>query len=83
MLDIKVIPNARKEEIVGFRGNELVIKLSCAPEKGKANERLLAFLSETFKIPKSRLALIRGAFSPRKKIRIKDFTEEKVAECIS
>jgi uncharacterized protein (TIGR00251 family) len=37
MLQIKVVPNARKDEIVGLIGERLKIRVSAPLENGKAN----------------------------------------------
>lgn len=70
LLLVKVIPKARKEEVVGFRGEELVVKVSVAPEKGKANIRVIELLSGWFNVSPSQIELVQGAASPHKKFRI-------------
>lgn len=46
---IKVIPNARKTEIVGTMDDgTLKVRIHSAPEKGKANKEILEFFTKTF-----------------------------------
>lgn len=67
-LALKVTPKARTEGIEGFNAaGELVVKVRAAPEDGRANEAVIALISKAFAIPKSRLAITRGA-SGRHKI---------------
>ncbi len=68
ILKIKVIPKARKSEIVGIEEEELKIRISAPPEKGEANAELLNFLSKTFDIPKRDIFLLSGQTSRHKKV---------------
>lgn len=65
-LEIHVICKAKRTEIIEEREGFLKIRLHAIPEKGKANEALIAFLSEHFQIPKSSIKLVRGHSSTRK-----------------
>jgi uncharacterized protein (TIGR00251 family) len=48
-LRVKVIPRSAKTEIVGeMADGTLKIKIAAPPEKGKANEELVRFLSAHF-----------------------------------
>lgn len=60
MVQIKVIPGARQPGIVGVQGDFLKIKISARPEKGRANEALIDFLAEKFRVPLSRIHIVRG-----------------------
>lgn len=70
MLKIKVTPNAKQNAIVGFQGDILKIKLHATPEKGKANELLIEFLSKELRIPKSNIRILSGHTSRLKKVEI-------------
>lgn len=59
-LRIKTQPGAQKDEIVGLRGEELLVRVNAQPEEGKANRALIAFLSKQIKIAKSDIALRQG-----------------------
>ncbi len=45
-ISVKVIPKASKNEIVGWEEDILKVRLTVVPEKGKANEALIALLSK-------------------------------------
>jgi uncharacterized protein (TIGR00251 family) len=66
IVKVKVIPGASKNEITGIKNGELVIKVKAPPEKGKANKELIAYLSKTFKSPKSDIELVSGDTSHHK-----------------
>jgi uncharacterized protein YggU (UPF0235/DUF167 family) len=48
----------------------MVIALTSAPEKGKANDELVQFLSTALKVARTTIAIARGTTSRRKTIRI-------------
>ena len=48
----------------------LKVKLRAVPEKGRANEELLAVIAEHFKVPKGNVELLSGETSRRKRVRI-------------
>lgn len=67
---VKVIPNAPKNLWVGKEGDVLKIKIKAQPQEGKANEMLIEFLAETFKIPKKKIRILSGETSRLKKVEI-------------
>ena len=73
IINIKVIPNAPKNEIVGWEEGRLKIKIRAQPEKNRANKELINFLSETFNVAKKDILILRGETSRIKKILIRSF----------
>jgi len=67
-LKLKVIPSASVNRIVGFHGEELVVKIKAAPDKGKANKELIDYLARTLKIPKRRVVIVRGQAARHKTV---------------
>lgn len=65
-LKIKIIPKAKKNEIVGTRGEFLVIKIKAVPEKGKANKELVRYLSAILNIPAADISFVRGRAASHK-----------------
>jgi uncharacterized protein (TIGR00251 family) len=64
-VDIKVIANAKKREIIVV-GSELKVKLTSLPRDGRANEELVEYLSECLHVRKSDIRIIRGEKEKRK-----------------
>lgn len=69
-LNLHVQPGARRSEIVGLHGSALKIKIAAPAVDNKANAALTEFLSETLGIPKSAVAISRGAAGRRKVVEI-------------
>ena len=69
ILNVKVIPNARKNEIKKEK-NSWKVHLTALPEKGKANKLLIELLSEEFRVNKNRIRIVQGEKSRHKIIKI-------------
>lgn len=74
-LVVRVTPNARKSEILGWGADEkgrpvLMIKLAAPPVDGKANDELLRFLAKSLGCPRSQVQLVRGEGSRQKTVEI-------------
>lgn len=68
-----VTPGAKRAEILGFMPGPhdreyLKLKVTAAPENGRANEAVIALLAKTLGLPKSRLAIASGQTSTFKKL---------------
>ena len=69
LLNIKVITKSSKNEI--FLDNGVIkVKITEAPENGKANKAIINLFSKTFKIPKNKINIIKGLKSSNKTIKI-------------
>lgn len=72
MRDVRVAvkPGSRfGDRIEELRDGSLIVHLRARPVEGAANAALLAALAEHWGIPKSRLAIVRGATLRRKLVR--------------
>ena len=69
-LAVRAQPGAKKTAIVGIYGegdaSQLKIAVQAPPVEGRANDALIAFLSETFGIPKKLVVLVSGELSRSK-----------------
>jgi hypothetical protein len=69
-LEVKVIPGASRDEVVGLMGTAVKIKLRAPPVEGRANEALVDFLATTLALPRRAVTLERGETSRQKVLRI-------------
>ncbi len=75
---VRVQPNARKSELVGFSDGVWQVKVSAPPVKGKANAALIALLSEVLSVGKSRLSIVKGNTRRNKVIAVDGLSEAEV-----
>lgn len=71
ILDVKIIPNSSKNEILKKEKNFLIIKIKQKREQSKANKELIYFLSKILNIDQSNIKIIKGKNSIKKQILIK------------
>ena len=69
-LSVRAQPGAKKTAITGLYGEgaaaQLKIAVHAPPLEGRANQALIAFLAETFSVPKSAVELLSGESSRSK-----------------
>jgi hypothetical protein len=69
-LAVRAQPGAKKTAIIGIYGEGTAARLKIAvkapPLEGRANEALIAFLAQTFALPKNAVRLISGELSRSK-----------------
>lgn len=63
--------------MVRFEDGVLYIKIAAVPVKGKANQALIAFLSDILDVSKSRLSIERGTTSRIKTIAVEGMGQEE------
>jgi uncharacterized protein len=68
---VKVIPKSSKTELTGYLPDGTwKVKVAAAPEKGKANKALCAFLADKLGVPQSRVHIVSGETSHLKRIHV-------------
>lgn len=67
---VKIIPNAKKEEIIKEGENHYKIKVRSPAIEGKANEALIEALAKYFGVSKSRVKIAMGEFAKNKIVEI-------------
>ncbi|HSW72381.1 MAG TPA: DUF167 domain-containing protein [Chlamydiales bacterium] len=83
IIECKIIPNAAKSRVVGYVGEALKIQIAAPPEKGKANEELIYFLSKLFKVPKSAIQILTGETGRLKRVSIEGLSTEEIQDKVS
>jgi uncharacterized protein len=78
-----VHPGDSRNEITGFSGGVLQVKIAAPPEKGKANKELTDFLSRLLDVKKSSISVVKGKTSRNKLISIEGLTPSEIAKRLS
>ena len=84
-LAVKVTPRAASSAVQGVeidaRGHAwLAVRLSAAPEGGKANAALIRLLARRWRLPASALCVVSGATARRKVLHVQGPPERLLAE---
>lgn len=70
LLRVRVQPRVSSDEVVGWDGATLRVRVHAAPVDGEANQALLALLARAFRVPRSAVTLVRGSHARDKLIRV-------------
>ena len=76
-IGVKVVPNASGDQIVGWLGDDLKIRVQCPPEDGRANKRLCKFLAAQLDLPKDAVSVVTGQTNQRKTVEIHGLSLEE------
>jgi hypothetical protein len=66
----KIVPGSSRTCVCGIFNGMLKIKITAAPEKGKANQRLLEFLAKQLGVKKNTISIISGQTNPIKQVQV-------------
>jgi uncharacterized protein len=70
-----VSPGSARSSVVGRHGDAWKLRIAAAPERGKANDAVVALLASTVGIPVGDVELVRGATSRDKVALLHGVTE--------
>ena len=77
-VSVRVSPGAKRDEIVGWQGSTMRVRVRAAPEKGKANEAVCALIAAAAGTPKRSVVIERGDTSREKLVLVEGLTEEEL-----
>lgn len=80
VLSLNVQPGAGRNEITDATGEVIRVKVTAAPENGKANRAVTELLAERLDVPKSGVTVVRGHTTRRKMVVIEGLTEAEVRQ---
>jgi uncharacterized protein (TIGR00251 family) len=75
---VHVTPAARQEDIVGWHGGSLRVKVRARPEKGRANQAVLRLLARRLGVAPVNVSIVRGAASRDKLVEVDGLSEEEL-----
>ena len=65
IIRLKIVPNSSKNEII-LEDEFIKVKVTAQPIENKANKALIEFLSKQFKIPKTKIQILKRETSKAK-----------------
>lgn len=77
-LKIKVVPGARRTEVVGRYDDGVKMRVSAPPEDGKANRAVVELLARQLGVKDAAVRIVRGHASPQKVVEIDGLTPDEV-----
>ena len=74
-LTLRVSPGASRTELAGRYGDAWKVRVSAAPERGRANDAVLQLLAERLDLPESAISLVSGRGSRDKVVELHGLDE--------
>lgn len=69
-INIKVITNAAKNEMVEQGKHQYLVKVTATAERGKANKKVMQMISEYFDVSKMDISIVKGKYNSKKVLNI-------------
>ena len=67
---MRVQPRARRDELVGWRDDVLVVRVQAPPVDGRANRALCRLIARCAGVPPSRVSVVRGESARDKLVQV-------------
>ncbi len=77
ILRLRISPNASKNQFI-FADDMIKLKITAQPIENKANKAVIEYLSKLFKVPKTKITILKGDTSKEKTLLIKTTDMEKI-----
>jgi uncharacterized protein (TIGR00251 family) len=81
-ISIRLQPRAKRDEVVGERGDAIVIRVSAPPVDGKANAALCQLIARSIRVSSSRVSVVRGQTSRDKVVRVEGVTQDALRSAL-
>ncbi len=76
----KVVPGSSRTTVAGVLEDMVKIRVAAAPEKGKANQCLVAFLASQLGVKKNDIEIVSGQTRPVKQVRVAGISAAELLE---
>ena len=70
ILNIRVIPRAKRAGVAGTRGEAWLVRLQAPPVDDAANEELIALLAQVLGVSKRAVSIVSGETSRHKRVQV-------------
>lgn len=75
-------PKSVRDEVTGWRGSELCVRVTAAPEGGKANAAVEKVLAQRLGVARSAVSVVRGHAARIKTMEVQGLDTERIAEIL-
>jgi uncharacterized protein (TIGR00251 family) len=79
-LKVRVTPRGSKEEVIGWKGDALAVKLTAPPVEGAANKACVDFLAKVLGVKRSQVTLVSGEKSRDKSFEIEGLSDQEIRD---
>jgi hypothetical protein len=76
----KIVPGSNRTAVAGILEDMIKIRVAAAPEKGKANQCLIAFLAKQLGVKKNAIEILSGHTHPVKQVKVAGISAARLLE---
>jgi uncharacterized protein YggU (UPF0235/DUF167 family) len=76
-LRVRVVPGAASTQLVGRLGDAWKLRVHAAPERGRANEAVVALLAETLGLPRADVRVLAGHTTRDKLVELAGISQDE------
>jgi len=69
---MRVQPGAKRNEVAGYHGDALKLRLAAPPIDGRANQALQRYIADLFEVHVRHVTLLKGERSQHKVVRVEN-----------
>lgn len=77
---VHITPRSARNEVIGWRGAELAVRVTAPPEGGKANAAVCVVVARAVGVPKSAVSVVSGQASRHKVLEVTGVTDTEVVD---
>ena len=78
LLQVHIQPGARRDQVTGMVEGVLHVRVAAPPTQNRANHALIALLAQALRVPRLRIAILRGHRSRQKVVEIAGLGTQEV-----
>jgi hypothetical protein len=75
---VKVVPRAARDEIVGWQGGALKVRVTAPPQDGRANRALEGLIAAALDLQKGAVSVASGRASVRKRVAVEGLERDEI-----
>ena len=83
VMDVRVIPRARRAGLAGVRDGALLLRLTAPPVEGAANAEVVAILADALGVPTGAITILSGHRNRLKRVAIAGITTDEAARALN
>ena len=79
---VKAVPRASCDEVVGWQGDVLKVRVTAPPQDGRANDAIEAVLAAALGLRRRAVRIVSGRGSAHKRVAIEGVDLEEIERCL-
>lgn len=83
VIRVKAIPGASRDAVAGMLDDRLKVRISAAPEDGKANKAICKLIAQSLAIKPNQVQVINGHTNPLKSIQLNGCTLDHIKQSLN